>query len=204
MWDSIWPYVGTTCLIAGPDLVRRTVDPDLFLEFMTGGLRDQFRATAAALGNPLHAPDRLDPDGRHRVNQMFCFEPIWQAAVEKWLAVSAHVLMDPSGFTGRQAQPGCAREIDLIVAHAPLSRVTFLFDDATNRDAFDCVFEEALAQMPTHSPNARGPLAVRVFETSGRDHACVARTIKSIEWPERIGADEGGSRDAPIVRVDAR
>lgn len=69
-------------MIGGPDLAVVNVEPDEFLGFVSGGLRETFIDTPAALDRRLATlRERPDPDGRHRVDELFCFDDTWRLTV---------------------------------------------------------------------------------------------------------------------------
>jgi hypothetical protein len=62
-----WRHVGSIGLIAGPDLIRSTVKPDEFLDFLGRKLSRRFVSGQDDLEKRALALDRMpDPDGRYR------------------------------------------------------------------------------------------------------------------------------------------
>jgi len=74
-----------------------------------------------------------DPDGRYRVNESYCFDTTWQAALRALVAASDVVLMDLRGF--HAGNRGCRFELDVLAEAAHPRHVVLLFDAATNRQA---------------------------------------------------------------------
>ena len=75
------------------------------------------------IASPAQVPARLaefdlapDPDGRYRVNECYCFDSTWQAALAALVQRADVVLMDLRGFQARNA--GCRHELG-VLAHAP-------------------------------------------------------------------------------------
>lgn len=138
-----WRLTGNTLLIAGTDLLSRTLDVDELFAFLGGRLRERFIADAAEIPRHMAALDLApDPDGRYRVNEHYCFDTTWQAALRALVAHSDVVLMDLRGF--RPENRGCRFELAVLAAAPHLRRVVFLHDAASARD----VAEAELAGAP--------------------------------------------------------
>ena len=128
-----WRLSGNTVLIAGTDLVERTIDAGDIFDFLDGRLEERF----------IRHPDEIDariaafefgPDaeGRHRINEVYCHDTTWQPALDALVARSDVVLMDLRGF--KTYNRGCRHELG-VLAHAPnLARVIVLTDGDTDRD----------------------------------------------------------------------
>lgn len=128
-----WRLTGNTLLIAGTDLVSRTLDADELFAFLNGRLRERFIADEAELPRRMAELDlQPDPDGRYRVNEHYCFDATWQAALRALVARSDVVLMDLRGF--RAENRGCRFELGVLAAATHLRRVVLLHDAATARD----------------------------------------------------------------------
>jgi hypothetical protein len=126
-----WRFVGPIHMIGGPDLAQQTLDPHELLLFVTGRAREQFVATPAELAQRLATLDeRPDPDGRYRVNELFCFDDVWRLGVGALLARSHAVLLDLRGFT--PARRGTAFEVDLLARSGALARTVCLVDAQTD------------------------------------------------------------------------
>ncbi|MFM1892475.1 MAG: hypothetical protein RLZ44_1552, partial [Pseudomonadota bacterium] len=127
-----WRLTGNTVLIAGTDLISRTLDPDDLFAFFNRALASRFIPRTAEIPARLAAFDlRPDPDGRYRVNECYCFDTTWQATLEALVERSDQVLMDLRGF--RAENQGCRFELRALAAAAHLQRVVLLYDDATAR-----------------------------------------------------------------------
>ena len=131
-----WRLTGNTVLIAGTDLVSRTLDPDDLFTFLGGRLGERF------IASPAQVPQRLsdfdlqpDPDGRYRVNECYCFDSTWQAALAALVQRADVVLMDLRGFQAKNA--GCRHELGVLSQAANVHRVVLLHDARTDRAAAD-------------------------------------------------------------------
>ncbi|MDO8847099.1 MAG: hypothetical protein Q7W51_01750 [Coriobacteriia bacterium] len=160
--SRVWLHVGAVHMIAGPDLVTATVSPPEFLVFLSGRMSRRFIHDSIDLGAYLSGLDLApDPDGRYRVNQLFCRDNVWRDAMRGLAGVSAAVLMDLRGFT--PANRGCAYEIGELLQGVPLGRVVFAVDGTTDRLFLDALFEEIRTGLPVESPNAwPGSIASRI------------------------------------------
>lgn len=127
-----WRPSGNTVLIAGTDLLSRTLDPDDLFTFLDGRLASRFIANEAQLAQRIAELDRsADPDGRYRVNECYCFDSTWQAALAALVRESDVVLMDLRGF--RENNLGCRHELGVLAGASHLCRVVLLHDRTTAR-----------------------------------------------------------------------
>lgn len=128
-----WRLSGNTVLIAGTDLLSRTLDPDDLFTFLNGRLRTRFIASVAEVATRLSEFDYApDPDGRYRVNACYCFDTTWQAALAALVRRADVVLMDLRGF--RADNLGCRHELGVLAGASHLRRVVLLRDAATARE----------------------------------------------------------------------
>lgn len=112
-----WRLTGNTVLIAGTDLLSRTLDPDDLFTFLNGRLADRFIASAEEIPRKVAEMDlRPDPDGRYRVNEFHCFDSTWQPALRALVEASDVVLMDLRGC--KPENRGCRFELR-VLAGAP-------------------------------------------------------------------------------------
>ncbi len=131
-----WRLSGNTVLIAGTDLLSRTLDPDDLFTFLNGRLAQRFIASDAQVGERLRDFDlRPDPDGRYRVNECYCFDSTWQAALAALVRQADVVLMDLRGF--RAHNQGCRHELGVLAAAPHLQRVVLLCNGSTERAVAD-------------------------------------------------------------------
>jgi hypothetical protein len=118
-------------MIAGIDLISRTVEPHEFLDFVSGKLSRRFIDSEAALDRRISerdvAPDR---DLRFRVNEFFCYDDTWKMVLSRLVHESDAVLMDLRGFSSRNA--GCVFELRELARMISLERVVFVTDASTD------------------------------------------------------------------------
>jgi len=126
-----WRLTGNTLLIAGTDLLERTLDADDLWAFLGGRLRGRFVLGPADLAARLGELElRQDLDGRHRVNELYCHDGTWQLALQALVARADVVLMDLRGFQRRNR--GCLHELQVLAEAPALWRVVVLVDGSTD------------------------------------------------------------------------
>jgi len=127
-----WRHSGNTLLIAGSDLISRTLTPDALFAYLSGRLAHRFVGDERELAEYLGDLDLLpDWDGRYRVNECFCFDSSWQACLDAMVQRSDVALMDLRGFA--QVNSGCMYELAALAHATHLRRVVLLHDEHTDR-----------------------------------------------------------------------
>lgn len=176
-----WRLLGSIDLIAAPDLASRTVEPSTFLEFVRGRLKRLFIRSPDDLQQRLAGiDDRPDPDARFRVNQLFCSDDMWKAAVTHLMGEASLVAMDLRGF-GPHRQ-GCVFELETLLDTVPLDRLVFLIDKTTNRSGLEAVLLAQWQRLAVDSPNLASPHpAVQLLDVSGSDVAAVRYLLAMAE-----------------------
>ncbi len=125
-----WRATGNTVLIAGTDLVERTLDAGDIFDFLDGRLAERFVRDSTEVA-PRIAAFELEPDaeGRHRVNEVYCHDSTWQQALDALVAASDVVLMDLRSFKAHNR--GCRHELGVLARAPRLARVVVLTDGDT-------------------------------------------------------------------------
>ena len=127
-----WRLTGNTVLIAGTDLLDRTLDAEDIFTFLDGRLAQRFIGQPADVAPRLAAfDDAPDADGRYRVNECYCHDTTWQQALAALEQRSDVVLMDLRGFQAHNA--GCIHELRTLAGAQLLARVVVLVDAQTDR-----------------------------------------------------------------------
>ena len=126
-----WRLSGNTVLIAGTDLVDRTIDAEDIFTFINGRLGERFIRTPADLARHI-ADFELQPDleGRYRVNECYCHDNTWQQALDRLVGLSDVVLMDLRNFQEKNA--GCLHELGILARAPGLARVVILANEKTD------------------------------------------------------------------------
>jgi hypothetical protein len=126
-----WRLSGNTVLIAGTDLVERTIDADDIFTFLDGRLAARFIRAPADVAARLGAFDmERDADGRFRINECYCHDSTWREALAALVDRSDVALMDLRGFQARHA--GCRHELGVLARAPALARVVVLTDGDTD------------------------------------------------------------------------
>jgi hypothetical protein len=127
-----WRFEGPVAMIAGADLALRSVDVDEALAFVRGEIESRYVSGATDLASRLQALDAgVDPDGRFRVGEFFCFDNTWRPALRSLVERARVVLMDLRGFT--KANAGCVFELEQLSALGAAGRCVFVVDSTTDR-----------------------------------------------------------------------
>ena len=127
-----WRLSGNTALIAGTDLLDRTLNPDDIFTFLDGGLARRFIWRAEEVPARLASFDfERDIDRRFRVNKCYCHDSAWQDALSALAQRCDVVLMDLRGFQAHNA--GCVYELGVLARRR--ARVVALTDARTDKAA---------------------------------------------------------------------
>lgn len=127
-----WRFAGPVWMIAGPDLAGAYMEPDEFFAYLRRRLHERFVTDPATLPDRLAKMDNgRDPDGRFRVNELFCANTTWQPAVLSLIDRAGVVLLDLREYTSQRA--GTRFELGELLRRVPLRKVLVLVsahDDA--------------------------------------------------------------------------
>lgn len=130
-----WRLTGNTVLIAGSDLISRTLDPDDLFVYLNGSLAERFITSPAQVPERIAAFDwQVDPDGRYRINECYCHDTTWKSALDELVAYADVVLMDLRGF--RAENQGCRYELRALSDACQAGRLSWaviLQDQHTDR-----------------------------------------------------------------------
>jgi hypothetical protein len=160
-----WRHLGPVQMIAGTDLAVAALEPHEFLDSLRGRLSRQFVADGDDLQRRLAQLDLdPDPDGRYRVNELFCHDDTWQPTVQALLHRSDCILLDLCGFS--VARQGVTYEITQLVELVPLRQVLVITDDTTDYDFLRAVLDTAWRSMGPESPNWADSGALRVMQVA--------------------------------------
>lgn len=144
LFDSVaqrWRWVGSVKIIAAADLATRLIGPGDLISFIGGRLRQLFVRRDHASFQRLGELDEVrDPDGRYRVNKVYCYQDSWQPALQALLAASDLVLMDLRGFSAKNQ--GCLFELQQLVEQDRLRRTVFIVDDTTDTELLRAILAD--------------------------------------------------------------
>lgn len=166
---TLWRFGGPLWMIGGPDLAAENIEPHEFFAFVRRRLGELFLHRRRDVAARLERLDGArDPDGRFRVNELFCLGSCWQEAVTQLMASAGLVLLDLRGY--REDGPyggGLRYEIQQVFDRVPLARVVVL-TQGDNAAAIDRALQTAWSQLALSSPNrALGGPVLRVIELKG-------------------------------------
>jgi hypothetical protein len=159
-------------LIAGVDLAMRTVDPGDLLALLNGRLAELY------VRAPQDVPQRIDrldlqpdPDGRFRINEVYCHDSTWKPALEALLDASDTVLMDLRSFSANNA--GCVFELEQIVRRLASDNIVLVCDKTTDLQLLRQILGDAWAAA-RRDGRARGTGRVSVVRVERDSRADVA------------------------------
>ena len=162
-----WRHLGPVQMIAGTDLAAAALEPHEFLDSLRGRLSRQFVAGADDLQRRLAQLDLLpDPDGRYRVNELFCHDDTWRPTAQALVHRSDYILLDLRGFT--VARQGATYEITQLVELVPLRQVLVLTDETTDHNFLRDVLDTAWRSIGPESPNWTDGGALRLLQVAPR------------------------------------
>lgn len=120
-----WRLTGNTVLIAGTDLLDRTIDAEDIFTFIDRRLGERFIRSPSEVA-PRLAAFELAPDaeGRYRINECYCHDQTWQAALAALVGISDVVLMDLRSFKAKNQ--GCIHELGVLARASGIARVVVL------------------------------------------------------------------------------
>jgi hypothetical protein len=149
-----WRFRGPVQLIAGVDLATKTADPGDMLAFIQGSLARQYVSTDVAIADRLVRLDfERDPDGRYRINEIYCHADTWRPALKALLGATDLVLMDLRSFSTRNA--GCIFELRELMRRMPSDRIVLIYDKTTDLTLLGTTMSEAW-DAAQHEGQARG------------------------------------------------
>jgi hypothetical protein len=173
LFDAIgqrWRFQGSVLMIAGTDLATRSINPADYLRFLSRRFRDRFIRTDADLQRNLERlDDRPDPDGRYRINELFCDDNAWQKAAVALLDRADVVLMDLRGL-GPKKQ-GSLFELQQLVERGPLGHVLLLVDATTDRNLLDATIHDTWSNLSAEERKERAaePMVMAMSKGTRRE-----------------------------------
>jgi hypothetical protein len=127
-----WRLIGPVSVISAPDIVTRTVGPADVLRLVSGRANEKFVDSQSDLERKLLNLDlRADPDGRYRVNEFWCRDNSWQAAVVRLMDRCDVIVVDVRGLAIQHT--GIGFELEQLAARLPAERIVLVVDKHTDR-----------------------------------------------------------------------
>jgi hypothetical protein len=173
-----WRFHGPVQLIAGVDLAMRTVDPGDLLALLNGRLAELY------VRAPQDVPQRLDrldlqpdPDGRFRINEVYCHDSTWKPALEALLDATDTVLMDLRSFSANNS--GCIFELEQLVRRLASADIVLVCDKTTDLPLLRRILGDAWATA-RRDGSARGTGRMSVVRVEHHSRADVAALMQRL------------------------
>jgi hypothetical protein len=174
-----WRLRGPVQLIAGVDLAMRTADPGDMLALLDGRLAEAYVRTPQEVSERLARLDlRPDPDGRFRINEVYCHDNTWRATLEALLDGTDRVLMDLRSFSTHNA--GCRFELEQIVRRVPTENIVLVCDHTTDLPLLQDILAGAWAaeRKDTHERGSGEISVVRMERQSRSEFAVLMQRLQ--------------------------
>jgi hypothetical protein len=182
-----WRFHGPVQLIAGVDLAMRIVDPGDMLAFVGGRLDERYVRSMDDVRRRVGELDmERDPDGRFRVNEVYCHTDNWQSTLTALLATTDIVLMDLRSFSS--ANSGCVFELEQLVSRLAPERIVFVYDRTTDLRLLGSCLSEGWARGREHTPAGKAISCVRVERNSWPELQLLMRRLLGSEQIGRVVA----------------
>jgi len=184
-----WRFRGPVQLIAGLDLATRAADPDDILLFIQGQLAEQYVASPDDVRRRLDGLDfKQDPDGRFRINELYCHGDTWKPTLQALLDATDGVLIDLRSFSERNS--GCLFELEQMVRRLPTDRIVLICDRTTDLRLLGTALTEAWGRAARDGlARGAGQIAVVPIERqSRRELAGLTRCLLGLDTPQRVVA----------------
>jgi len=164
LFSKRWRSTGNINLISGVDLMKTTVGPDEFYQYVGGKISRRFVQDEQDLSDRISAIDEMpDPDNRYRINEFFCHADTWRMTMQKLSGRCDAVLMDLRSFSAKNR--GCLYELEQLLNLIELERVILIVDESTDRQYLATQLNTLWEKLDTESPNAgRKEAVIKLFE----------------------------------------
>jgi hypothetical protein len=167
----------------------RTTDPGDLLALLGGHLADSYVAATDEIGSRLGRLDlRPDPDGRFRVNEVYCRDNTWRPTLEALLDSSDTVLMDLRSFSTSNA--GCIFELEQLVRRLSSADIVFVCDKTTDMRLLRGVLTGAWAatERPSGTPRTAAISVVQIERQSPSEISALMDRLFRAPQPVPDGA----------------
>ena len=164
-----WRLQGPVQLIAGVDLAMRTADPGDLLALLDGRLAEAYVRTPHEVGERVSRLDlQPDPDGRFRINEVYCHDNTWRKTLEALLDGTDRVLMDLRSFSAQNA--GCRFELEQLMRRVPTDDIVLVCDKTTDLPLLEQVLDAAWSA-ERRNGHARGRAEISVVRMEHQNRA---------------------------------
>jgi hypothetical protein len=121
---------------------------------------------------------RPDPDGRFRVNEVYCHDNTWRTTLEALLDGTDKVLMDLRSFSSHNA--GCRFELEQIVRRVPTDNIVLVCDKTTDLRLLQEILAAAWAAEGNARPE-RGSGEIAVVRMEHQTRSEFARLMRHLQ-----------------------
>jgi hypothetical protein len=156
-----WRFIAPVWMIAGPDLAGAYMEPDEFFAFVDRSLATRFVTRDEQVPARLAELDNTrDPDGRFRVNDLYCANTTWKTTVLAMIERAGVIVLDLREYTTQRA--GTRFELRELLGRAPLSKVVLLVDEQDDMAALQSEIDALWQELAStgHARSQPGDLAV--------------------------------------------
>ena len=184
---QVWRFHGPVHLIGGADLAMRTVDPGDVLALLNGHMPELFVTTPEDVRHRLDRLDlKPDPDGRFRINEVYCHDDTWKPTLEALLDATDTVLMDLRSFSTHNS--GCIFELEQLVRRLASNNIVLVCDKTTDLSLLQRVLAEAWHGAHREG-RALGPAQVSVVRVERHSRSELGLLMRRLlAKPELAGA----------------
>jgi hypothetical protein len=163
---AYWRFAGPVWMIAGPDLAGAYMEPNEFFAYVRGHLRDHFVSDPGEVAARVDALDNIrDPDGRFRINELYCADDTWRPTVLHMVDRASVVLLDLREYSNERA--GTRYELTELLRRAPLNKAILLIDakDDVSRlsEEIEAIWRQVGAQNVNVAPDSAEHLRILQF-----------------------------------------
>lgn len=165
-----WRFVAPTWMIAGPDLAGAYMEPDEFFAYLQRRLDQRYITRDDEIPARLAALDgERDPDGRFRVNDLYCANTTWKPTVLALMQQAAVVLLDLREYDSHRA--GTRFELTELLRRAPLDKVLLMVDAGQDLPRLQREVQSLWAEVAGHRSDAARPARLKLLQLDDSDAA---------------------------------
>jgi hypothetical protein len=160
---AYWRFAAPLWMIGGPDLAGAYLEPNEFFAYVRGRLREHFVADPGEAAERVAALDTgRDPDGRFRVNEVYCTNDTWRPTVLEMMSRAGAILLDLREYS--EARAGTRYELTEVLRRAPLEKVLVLVNARDDVSRIHGEIESVWREVSAARRAAAGPPELCVLQ----------------------------------------